>query len=41
MASTSSWNWPSPARAVPETYGLMALGLGVIGVMARRRRSAA
>jgi outer membrane lipase/esterase len=25
----------------PETYGLMALGLGVIGVMARRRRSAA
>ena len=25
----------------PETYGLMALGLGVIGVMARRRRPAA
>jgi phospholipase/lecithinase/hemolysin len=25
----------------PETYGLMALGLGVIGVMARRRRAAA
>lgn len=25
----------------PETYGLMALGLGVVGVMARRRRTAA
>jgi outer membrane lipase/esterase len=25
----------------PETYGLMALGLGVVGVMARRRRAAA
>jgi outer membrane lipase/esterase len=25
----------------PETYGLMALGLGVVGVMARRRRATA
>ncbi len=25
----------------PQTYGLMALGLGVVGVMARRRRAAA
>ena len=31
-----SWNQPIPE---PGTYGLMALGLGVLGIAARRRRS--